>query len=150
MAAAGVIGRRMCVTVTSSLPLMPAHTHHVQHGKKQAFKHLGVTCYVSWHFVTFQFKLTSSPLGVLWPHSSPQRSWQRANGSAGGRCADQEGHPSDGCLSSAVDGLCFLSQRVNMLLSVGMHACLTWFVCIVCSWWTGSAQQWEHRSLVCF
>lgn len=38
MPLAGVRGQRMCVTVTSSLTVMPAHTHHVLYGEKQAFK----------------------------------------------------------------------------------------------------------------
>lgn len=99
-------------------------------GKKTAFKQAHITHQdknPSWKSpVVWPFKFTPSPLDVLWPHSSPQRSWQRVNVSAGGRSADQEGCSNDGCLSSAVNGLCSLSQRLNIYCSCASECTCVW------------------------
>lgn len=69
----GVIGQRMCVTVPSCLPVMPAHTHLVLYGKKEHLNKLML-------HIRPETLPENGLLGVSTPsftsgHSSPQRSF---------------------------------------------------------------------------
>lgn len=150
MPPAGVRGQRMCVTLTSSLLVMPVHTRLVRHDNNKrlcTFKPAlnthqdtapaEVTCCESccdvWctrSFTTcgaFGCTLTSEVTAASPSQRSYRRPWKVVQ--------TMLVYPAQG------NSRCLLSQRLDVSLHVHVHARWTWLVCVASSWGTGSAQR---------